>query len=264
MHNAVPMSEITVLELPQTLPPGALLNRDAVHLAGVMAQTGGLWFTARQDALLPEGVGPDTALSGWRSTNGSATLHPSEPNTGNSLFSTHGPRPGLVMREGVHCGLGLAAATRISRCFSAGLIYSAPEGDPRTLLSLSTGQEHNLVFLSDADGRLALHARATGAGVDIPQPTREPGPRLVIFSYDGQELALHGAGRTARATADLPGLDRGGDLFVGCRSNRRGLLKTLGRSLIHDVFFWPDRAILTEATASDLPGLIARYQRWAI
>lgn len=253
-----------MLELPQTLPPGALLNRDALHLAGAVAETGGLWFAAWQDRLSPDGAGPDTPLDGWHSTDGTATLRPTEPNAGNSRFSAAGPRPGLVMRDGVHCGLWRAGATRTSRRFSAVVLFSAPEGEARTLLSLSTGQEHNLLFLTEAEGQLSLHDRATGAGMDIALPGRSTAPRLVIFSYDGRDLALQGAGRTVRVTADLPGLDRPGDFFVGCRSNRRGLLKTLGRSLIHDVFFWPDRAILTEAPgATDLPALIARYQLWA-
>lgn len=253
-----------MLELPQSLPVGALLDRDALRLAEAVAATGGLWFTASRDTLTPEPADPDTPVTGWHSTIGRAALCPSEPNSGNTRFVTSTPHPGLMMTEGVHCGFWLANATRTPRRFSAAVIYSAPQGDPRTLLALNTGQEHNLVFLSDADGQLSLRDRATGAGMDIALPAGNTRPRLAILSYDGRELALQGAGRTVRAAADLPGMDRPGDLFVGCRSNRRGLLKTLGRSVIHDVLFWPDRAILMEeASATDLPALIARYHRWA-
>ncbi len=258
-----------MLELPQSLPIGALLDRDAMRLAEAVAETGGLWFTAAPDTLTPDtltpgSAGPGTPVTGWHSTIGRATLRPSEPNDGNTRFAAAAPRPGLVMTEGIHCGLWLGKATRHSRRFSAAVIYSAPQGDPRTLLSLDTGQEHNLVFLSDADGRLSLHDRATGAGMDIALPAGSARPQLAILSYDGRELALQGAGRTEKSVADLPGLDRPGDLFVGCRSNRRGLLKTLGRSVIHDIFFWPDRAILLEeAAAPDLPALIARHHHWA-
>lgn len=253
-----------MLELPQSLPPGALLDRDALRLAEAVAATGGLWFTASPDTLSPDAAGPDTPVTGWHSTIGRATLRPSEPNSGNTRFVTTARHPGLVMTEGVHSGLWLAKATRTSRCFSVAVIYSAPEGDPRTLLSLNTGQEHNLVFLSDADGQLSLHDRATGAGMDISRSAGTSRPQIAILSYDGRELALQGAGRTVKAAADLPGLDRPGDLFVGCRSNRRGLLKTLGQSVIHDVLFWPDRAILMEETpATDLPALITRYHHWA-
>lgn len=254
-----------MINLPQTLPEGALLDRDRLRLGRAVGESGGLWFRATGAALSPENPGAGTAVTHWQSLDGSAVLAPSEPNTGNARFAADATPPGLVLRDGVHCGFWLAGATRTSRRFSAAVIYSAPVGDPRTLLSLSTGQDHNLVFLSDADGQLSLHDRATGAGMDLPQPGRTTRPRLAILSYDGRELALNGADRTLRATApDLPGLDRPGDLFVGCRSNRRGLLKTLGQGLIHDVLFWPDRAILTEETPGpDLPALLMRYHRWA-
>lgn len=253
-----------MLELPQSLPIGALLDRDALRLAEAVSATGGLWFTASPDMLTPEAPGPETPVTGWHSTIGRTTLRPSEPNSGNTRFTTATPHPGLMLTEGVHCGLWLARATRASCRFSAAVIYSAPEGDPRTLLSLNTGQEHNLIFLSDADGQLSLRDRATGSGMDIALPAESMRPRLAILSYDGRELALHGANRTVKSAANLPGLDRPGDLFVGCRSNRRGLLKTLGRSVIHDVLFWHDRAILLEATpVTGLQTLIARYHHWA-
>ncbi|MCC7322086.1 MAG: hypothetical protein IT542_14040 [Rubellimicrobium sp.] len=252
-----------MFELPQTLPEGALLDRDALRLGRAVAETCGHWFRASAAACLTDGATHDAPVTAWQSTDGSALLRPSEPNGGNTRLAV-APRPGLVLREGVHCGLWLAGATRqTSRRFSAAVIYSAPAGDPRTLLSLSTGQDQNLVFLSDADGQLSLHDRATGSGMDIAQPARATGPHLAILSHDGRELALQGAGRTLRVTADLPGMDRPGDLFVGCRSNRRGLLKTLGQAVIHDVFFWPGRAILLGDASPDLPGHLARYHLWA-
>lgn len=252
-----------MFELPLTLPEGALMDRDALRLGRAVADTGGLWFRASAATCLTDDTAQDAPVTLWQSIDMSAFLRSSEPNGGNTRLAT-GPRPGLVLRDGVHCGLWLAGATKqTSRRFSAAVIYSAPAGDPRTLLSLSTGQDQNLVFLSDADGQLSLHDRATGSGMDIPQTAHSPGPHLAILSHDGRDLALQGAGRTVRASAELPGLDRPGDFFVGCRSNRRGLLKTLGQAIIHDVFFWPGRAILLGDASPDLPGHLARYHLWA-
>lgn len=254
-----------LLELSQSLPVGALIDRDAHLLQGQVAATGGLWFRAGATAVDPPAPTSETALTRWHSTDGARSLLPSEPNGGNTRLGTFGGAPGLILTEGVHCGFWLAGATDLATCFSAAILYTAPKGDARTLLSLSTGQEHNLVFLSDADGQLSLHDRTTGAGMDTVLPMRGGATRLAIISYDGRTLALRTFGRTVQTAANLPAMDRPGEFFVGCRSNRRGLLKTLGQACIHDVFFWPDRAILLEDEHrhAELTETLERYLAWS-
>jgi hypothetical protein len=50
-----------------------------------------------------------------------------------------------------------------------------------------------------------------------------------------------------------------GDFFIGCRSNRPGLAKTLGASRLHEVLFWPETALSPEDEALVALG---RYHRW--
>jgi hypothetical protein len=72
-------------------------------------------------------------------------------------------------------------------------------------------------------------------------------------------------GRRAEVAADrVPGLAHPADFFIGCRSNRAGLAKTLGTSRLHEVLFWPDRALLGAAEPEDRAALEAlrRHFRW--
>jgi len=49
------------------------------------------------------------------------------------------------------------------------------------------------------------------------------------------------------------------DLFIGCRSHRKGILKTLGTSVVHDVLIWLDHAASTPAALEQ----VARTCRYA-
>ena len=62
----------------------------------------------------------------------------------------------------------------------------------------------------------------------------------------------------------VPGMDSPADFLIGCRSNRPGLTKLMGDCRIHEVIFWPDRALpLSEATEdAQALAVLARYVRW--
>jgi hypothetical protein len=61
-------------------------------------------------------------------------------------------------------------------------------------------------------------------------------------------------------------MDLPADLYIGCRSNRSGLHKTLGAARIHDLIFWPDRALLHSDAAPDraCQQALDRYHRWSM
>jgi hypothetical protein len=54
------------------------------------------------------------------------------------------------------------------------------------------------------------------------------------------------------------------DLFIGCRSHRSGLRKTLGGATILEVVFWPKHALLTPRGAEDRAAYLdlKRYFLW--
>jgi hypothetical protein len=86
-----------------------------------------------------------------------------------------------------------------------------------------------------------------------------------MVSLSGQGVFLRAGGRSTMAQGRVQGMDAPADLFIGCRSDRSGLVKTLGGARIHDVIFWAGRAVLAHADPADAARLDAvdRYLRWA-
>lgn len=246
-----------MLDLRRKLPAGVLIGGEEVAMAEALVPTGGLRLLAR-DADLERTEGK---ITGWRSTDGKARALTAEPNTGNSTLDG-GARPGLVFRDGVNCGFVLPAFAERADCFTAAVIYSAG-GEARTLVSVTTGQSNNLVFLGETRGSWVVTDKAGTASVSQDRKAG-PGTQLAILSYSGQTLSLRAGGQVLSTTAKLPKMDLPGDVFFGCRSNRPGLAKTQGQMLLHEAFFWPDRALLSSARGEDTAFLVAldRYFRW--
>lgn len=248
-----------MLQLTQTLPPGALIGGEGRALTQALAKTGGAWFTARDQHVLRDG----DRITGWREASGAVDALITEPNTANSMFD-RGPPAGLLCKAGVNCGFQIADYAPEVTAFTAAVIFTSPNDAARTLLAVSTGQANNVIFLNESDGRLVAKDRQNTASAELPVPPQGSRPRLAIFSYTGQGLLLLVGGKRAEAQGRPPAMNHPGQFFIGCRSNRSGLAKTLGQSRLHDVVFWPDRALLGSPDPSDAAALAAldRYYRW--
>jgi hypothetical protein len=119
-----------------------------------------------------------------------------------------------------------------------------------------------MIFLSEAEGQIFAKDRAGGVGVYLPSPQRRAGRwRMAILSYTGRALHLWADGTQAIGAGVAVGMDGPADVFVGCRSNRAGLSKTLGAGRIRDVLFWDGRALLADDNSPELAAL-HRYFRW--
>ena len=249
-----------MLHLTQALPPGALIGAEAEALAAALPATGALWFRAIEASILRN----EDKITGWQDTTATRSAVTTEPNTGNSRFDPATPAA-FLCETGTHCGFVLDTPLSDGRCFTAAVIYSSPKGEAKTLLSVSTGQTNNLIFLSESEGRLAAKDRDSTVEVALPVLPGLHQPRLAILSFTGSDLRLSSHGSTNLAKGRVPAMDTAAEVFIGCRSNRAGLHKTLGQSRLHDVLIWPDRALLASADPADLAVLAAlnSYHRWA-
>ena len=245
-----------VLILSQDLPQTCLIGSEGGVLAGVVAASGGVWFCASPDDVLIEGDN----IAGWRARVGGVDLRPSAPNQGGAQFQMQ--PAAFVFRTAQHCGFTLAGATPSAARFTAAVIFATPQDEARSLLALNTGAGNEMIFLSEAEGQVFAKDRAGGVAAALPSPRRHGAWRMAIVSFTGRALHLWADGAQTMGEGLASGLDAPADLFVGCRSNRAGLAKTLGASLVRDVFFWPNRALLAEDTSTDLAAL-HRYFRWS-
>lgn len=244
-----------MLTLSQSVPQACLVGGEGQALADAVAASNGLWFCADPDEVLIDG----DIITGWRARVGGAVLRPSAPNVGGARFDME--PSSFVLRSGVHCGFTLAGAVKKAGRFTGAIIFSAPDDDARSLFAVNTGASNEMIFLSEADGQMFAKDRAGGIAVYLPAPRRHGRWRMAIVSFTGRELHLWSDGAQATGSGVAAGLNGPADLFVGCRSNRAGLAKTLGSARIRDVLFWPDRALLAGQTSPEIAAL-HRYFRW--
>ncbi len=246
-----------MLTIAAKLPPGALVGGEDALLAEAVLTTGGARFIAREADL----VRTDGRITGWRDSVLSVQASVAAPNSGNSQYEA-GPPGALICQEGVNCGFTLPGFAAEVEAFTVAVIY-ASEGEARTLATVFTGQANNLIFLAEAEGQVLAKDKAGSVEVALPL-TGTRGPKLVILGFDGRSLRLEMDGQVAEAAGKVPGLAHQADFFIGCRSNRAGLAKTLGQSRLHEVLFWPDRSLPRSSDPEDQAALAAlrRHVRW--
>ena len=246
-----------MLEIAATLPPGALVGGEELLLSQMVLRSGGARFVACEKDIVRSGA----AITGWREANLAVEAVAAGPNTGNSRFEA-GPPGALICREGVNCGFTLPGFAPEVEAFTVAVIYRS-EGEAKTLASVFAGQANNMIFLKEGEGQLLAMDKLGTVEVRLPVP-KGRGAKLAMLGFDGRRLRLGLGDAVAEAVGKVPGLAHQADFFIGCRSNRSGLAKLLGQSLLHEVLFWPDRCLPGSSDAQDQAALatLHRYVRW--
>jgi len=246
-----------MLKIAAEVPPGVLVGGEEALVAQTVLRSGGVRFVARAADVRRE----DGRIAGWAESLGAGVAVAATPNSGNSRFEA-GPPGAMTCDAGVNCGFVVPDFASAVEQFSVAVIYRST-GEAKTLAAVSTGKAGNMIFLAESAGRVVLKDRENTAEVSLPaEPTARA--RLVVGSYDGRTLRLRLDGREAEVQGRIPEMRHRADFLIGCRSNRPGLTKTLGQSLLHEVMFWPDHALSATGSAEDAAVLRAleRYMRW--
>lgn len=246
-----------MLEIATRLPPGALIGGEDPLLSQMVLRSGGARFIAREADI----VRTDGAITGWRESRMAVEAATAGPNSGSSRFEA-GPPGALICQEGANCGFTLPGFAPEVEAFTVAMIYRS-DGEAKTLASVFAGQANNMIFLTESEGQLLAKDKLSTVEVRLPVPTGR-GVKLAMLGFDGRSLRLSLGDTTAEAGGKIPGLAHPADFFIGCRSNRGGLVKTLGQSQLHEVLFWPDRCLPGSTDAEDQAALAAlrRYLRW--
>jgi hypothetical protein len=253
-----------MIRVEDDLPEAALLDGCTADLAASISAAGGTWLhgDARQVRLDADG-----AILGWRSTDGGAEALPTKPNEGHGCWVATDTGGGLQCRTGVHCGLVLPGVLERAERFSMAILYrSNPEVEGRTLLTVNgTGDSAPYLFLADYGDRLLVKDTSEGLSLEVPKTQGVDGLRCVLVSIDRGRIALQdSAGPVHRGEGMAPALPKPSSLFVGVRSHRSGLQKTLGEAVIEDVLLWPGMSLLQPQTPADDAQRVklARYYLW--
>jgi len=247
-----------MLEIAMKLPPGALIGGEDPLLSQMVLRSGGARFIAREADIVRTGE----TITGWRESRMAVEAGTAGPNSGNSRFEA-GPPGALICQAGANCGFTLPGFAPEVEAFTVAMIYRS-DGEAKTLASVFAGQANNMIFLTESEGQLLAKDKLSTVEVRLPVPTGR-GVKLAMLGFDGRSLRLSLGDATVEAGGKIPGLAHPADFFIGCRSNRAGLAKTLGQSQLHEVLFWPDRCLSGSGDAEDRDTLAAlrRYLRWA-
>lgn len=252
-----------MLTLPFSLPAGALLDHEGDMLAQALTGTAAHWFAAEPE-LMDGGMG--SPVTRWQPAVGERHAKPCEANAGQGAQGLHRNLPVMAFSTGVNGGFVATGVATAATCFTLAVIYAAPVEEARTLatLSLGSGEDRNIFFLSQSEGMLVAKDRSGGISAELPCGPRDDRFHLVIASWDGDRLILAHDDNRAESRGSLALSDTAVDLFIGCRGHRKGLTKLLGAGLIGDVIFWPDQALLSARHPADPSQLAAlhTYFRW--
>ncbi len=226
-----------MLTLNLNLPQGALIGGDPAQFAKMLDEAGAAWYRALPDDLE---CGDDLAITGWRASTQSPLALPAEPNRNASFYKAVPGLSGLEFVAERNCGFVVPAITRTAADFSFAVRFAADPGEMRSLLTLNMAARRNYVFLAETDGQIIFKTQDNSGSVSLPLGPRDQGPRWLVAGFSGGRFCLaRGGDAPVMAETSRHEIGGPGDLFIGCRSHRAGLLKTLGAGVISDVIFWP-------------------------
>ncbi len=259
-----------MLELDQDLPETALLGTARAAFSKAISASGAIWFRGDWDAFeVDDATG---AISEWRSVDQSIRATPANPNQGNGLLAEVENYAGLRCVPEVNCGFSVPKITESAGTFSMAVVYKpAADGASKTLLTVNTGysggsdHESNYLFLSDAGDFFTVKDVRGAVEVVGPVTSSSDGLRMAVVTLCGDTLAMaEGLNTPTVVQGADAGMRTAADLFIGCRSHRSGLKKTLGGATILEVLFWPKHALLTPRNAEDRAAYVdlKRYFLW--
>ena len=257
---------MTVLELSHPLPPGALLGPEVQALHNALSHEGAAWLRARSEYVEQQEDDNTSWVTDWRSATTGHVARPTQPNRQNGRFDARARVPAMYFRSQMHCGYAVENIANTAERFSLAVIYKSADKEGRSLASVSVGDNTNILFAAEYSGQIIIKDRAGTFDLECPAPDTRTHHALVVISYEAGKLrcAVNG-GEVLEASGNAPGMEQAAKLFIGCRNNRAGLMKTLGDARITDVLYWPDRTILPpKASNVATPELmmLRNYFRW--
>ncbi|MEM9967906.1 MAG: hypothetical protein AAF755_07390 [Pseudomonadota bacterium] len=260
-----------MFETTAKLPKTAMLQPPRDEFAETIKETNAVWFHAAPECFAFEGETSDVASS-WRALDAISKAIPTKANKSGIRYSSAAIASGVQCVKGVHCGVVAPQICENPKHFTVAVIYQpSQEGEALTLLSLNAGQlgkskKQNYLFLSDDGGHYTVKDTLGAIGIEQPCSSSSRHPRMLIVTVLGESLTFQeNRNEISGVKGSPPKLAGMTDLFIGCRSHRSGLQKTLGSSIILDVIFFPQQTLLQPRVQLDqqLYTALHRYFLWS-
>jgi hypothetical protein len=227
------------------VPEAVLLPVQGLSLANAIDQStcGAVWYHASRDALTFDAEG---AVTSWRPQDSvGISASPAEPNAGNLKVAQAG---GLAFQSKINAGMVVPEAMVEPTSFTLAVRFTSEDGEARSLLTVNPNDHDTYLFLSEREGLVSWQDQQDEVNLSVPSPVAGG---WVIGGYHEGVLSLATAPfggavsnpiRSSMPSGEIKAAMKGAsDLFIGCRSHRKGILKTLGASRIHDILLWVDQ-----------------------
>jgi hypothetical protein len=238
-----------MLEVDLTLPDGVLVDHHDRALRAALAPTGAIWFAMWSDTLSGN-LDVPTQLVPFAGSD--VPARQAKPNEGHAKLTEY-------------CGFCTEKVISDATKFTIAVIYATPRDEARTLLTVNPVEGSNYLFVSDFEAQLSAkdNKNTVDLTLDAALPSEQYRVAMVscagadVFLQRNQEAIVHEQGK-------LPEMSGAADLFIGCRSDRSGLMKTLGGACIADVIVWPDRSVLDSFRGDDIAAreALMEYFHW--
>lgn len=202
-----------------------------------------VWYQANASSVICD---ENDIVQAWRpEENLGVTATPAKPNTGTLRLAATG---GMTFVSEINSGLVVQNALSDPKQFSLAIRYSSALGEARSLLTVNPSECDTYLFLAEKEGHVIWQDQQDHATLSLPAPK---GGGWILAGFDEGMLSLTTAPDSGnigpvhqtktRAENLRAAFDGACDLFIGCRSHRKGILKTLGTSQVHDVLLWIDQ-----------------------
>lgn len=253
-----------MLQLNQMVPDRLILDRPEKELESLVRKQNAHWFHASLETFDVTAKNP-VNIGLIRSRTSSVSARCARPNKNNSVYSPAGASRGLVFQEGTNCGFAIPYSTELAGSFSFATRMMSESNNARTLLTMNPEKTDNYLFLNQIDGIITFKDQKNTVEMEAPAGTGMGRPCLIIAGQSEGSLYLRVNTGPILRSLETTKLDfeAPGNLFVGCRSDRRGITKTLGDFRMRDIFFWPDKNVL-EPDYSETLNAIDEYIMWEI
>lgn len=240
MGQSVPYFVDVVVPEAVLLPPQPVVKA-LVH----PNEHGAVWYCADRASVT---TNDDGAVQDWAPQKGLGVVAvPVKPNLGNLRCADDG---GLQFERAINAGLVLNDALIDPTRFSCAIRYSSEFGDARTLITINPADHDTYLFLSEKDGHISWQDQQDQAMISVPAPKSggwiavgfDAGKLSLAVAVEGEVFSKPTVHEGAKAEIAVA-FTGANDLFIGCRSHRKGILKTLGVSCVYDLLLWIDEDV---------------------
>ena len=238
-----------MLILNKTVPPALILPEEIRDMRAHLTATGAHWFHMHPGdlELSTEDAAEDPpSIQALHSCTTDQRALPVASNRNNTVYTSDPTPGGLAFQEDIYCGFHVPDLDMDAQNWSLALRFLAPHNAAKTLFTLKPEKVENYMFVQQAAGQILFKDQQTTQELAQAISPLPSAPHLLIVGMSEGRLWMRVNTDATARTPDPAPIDLSGPktLFIGCRTHKTRLQKTLGHFVLRDLVLWPRQNIL--------------------